>query len=202
MKRENLILLLFICCAAGWASCNNRTSALERNNYTHIDSLTDTYLNLQDSLLIAWNVMAKDENEKLRSIHEVLQAMSSSDSFNKNLVASLEQRLEQVKRIRFNQKTIANPHIVEEYDFASNSLISEIVSLAESNLTFIQKKELQSLIDAIKEADQRVNYFRSDYDFIAQKFNRFLDNHQSHLKEIDQNAVNGKRPLFQMASDN
>ena len=202
MKRENLILLLFICCAAGWASCNNRTSALERNNYTHIDSLTDTYLNLQDSLLIAWNVMAKDENEKLRSIHEVLQAMSSSDLFNKNLVASLEQRLEQVKRIRFNQKTIANPHVVEEYDFASNSLISEIVSLAESNLTFVQKKELQSLIDAIKEADQRVNYFRSDYDFIAQKFNLFLDNHQSHLKEIDQNAVNGKRPLFQMASDN
>ncbi len=202
MKRENLILLLFICCAAGWASCNNRTSALERNNYTHIDSLTDTYLNLQDSLLIAWNVMAKDENEKLRSIHEVLQAMSSSDLFNKNLVASLEQRLEQVKRIRFNQKTIANPHVVEEYDFASNSLISEIVSLAESNLTFVQKKELQSLIDAIKEADQRVNYFRSDYDFIAQKFNLFLDNHQSHLKEIDQNAINGKRPLFQMASDN
>ncbi len=202
MKRENLILLLFICCAAGWASCNNRTSALERNNYTHIDSLTDTYLNLQDSLLIAWNVMAKDENEKLRSIHEVLQAMSSSDLFNKNLVASLEQRLEQVKRIRFNQKTIANPHVVEEYDFASNSLISEIVSLAESNLTFIQKKELQSLIDAIKEADQRVNYFRSDYDFIAQKFNLFLDNHQNHLKEIDQNAINGKRPLFQMASDN
>lgn len=202
MKRENLILLLFICCAAGWASCNNRTSALERNNYTHIDSLTDTYLNLQDSLLIAWNVMAKDENEKLRSIHEVLQAMSSSDLFNKNLVASLEQRLEQVKRIRFNQKTIANPHVVEEYDFASNSLISEIVSLAESNLTFIQKKELQSLIDAIKEADQRVNYFRSDYDFIAQKFNLFLDNYQNHLKEIDQNAINGKRPLFQMASDN
>lgn len=202
MKRENLILLLFICCAAGWASCNNRTSALERNNYTHIDSLTDTYLNLQDSLLIAWNVMAKDENEKLRSIHEVLQAMSSSDLFNKNLVASLEQRLEQVKRIRFNQKTIANPHVVEEYDFASNSLISEIVSLAESNLTFVQKKELQSLIDAIKEADQRVNYFRSDYDFIAQKFNLFLDDHQSHIKEIDQNAINGKRPLFQMASDN
>lgn len=202
MKRENLILLLLICCAAGWASCNNRTSALERNNYTHIDSLTDTYLNLQDSLLIVWNVMAKDENEKLRSIHEVLQAMSSSDLFNKNLVASLEQRLEQVKRIRFNQKTIANPHVVEEYDFASNSLISEIVSLAESNLTFIQKKELQPLIDAIKEADQRVNYFRSDYDFIAQKFNLFLDNYQNHLKEIDQNAINGKRPLFQMASDN
>lgn len=86
--------------------------------------------------------MAKDENEKLRSIHEVLQAMSSSDLFNKNLVASLEQRLEQVKRIRFNQKTIANPHVVEEYDFASNSLISEIVSLAESNLTFIQKKRI------------------------------------------------------------
>ena len=191
-----------ICCLAGWASCNQRTSVPESHPYTQIDSLTDTYLTLQDSLLITWNVMVKDENEKLRSAHELLQIMNLLAMFDKNQVAALEQRLEQVERIRFNQKTMANPHIVEEYDFASNALISEILGLALSNPLSAEKKELRDLIDEIKIADQRVNYYRSDYDSIAQKFNLFLDRHKVALKEIDQDATNEKRPLFQMASDN
>ena len=191
-----------ICAAVVASSCTNRTSVPDHNNYTHIDSLTDTYLNLQDSLLITWNLMVKDENEKLKSMHELLQTMTSSEFFDKSQIVSIQQRLEQVERIRFNQKTMSNPHVVEEYDFASNSLIAEIVSLAESNSTFIQKKELQSLIDYINVADQRVNYYRSDYDSIAKKFNLFLDAHEINMKDIDQNATHEKRPLFQMASDN
>lgn len=191
-----------ICAAVVGSSCTNRTSVPDHNNYTHIDSLTDTYLNLQDSLLITWNLMVKDENEKLKSMHELLQTMTSSEFFDKSQIVSIQQRLEQVERIRFNQKTMSNPHVVEEYDFASNSLIAEIVSLAESNSTFIQKKELQSLIDYINVADQRVNYYRSDYDSIAKKFNLFLDAHEINMKDIDQNATHEKRPLFQMASDN
>lgn len=191
-----------MCCLVGWSSCTKRNTVQEGQHYTQIDSLTDTYLNLQDSMLITWNVMVKDENEKLGAMHELLHNMSSSDLFDKEQVEPLEQRLEQVERIRFNQKTMANPHVVEEYDFASNSLISEIVSLAESNPLFIQKRELQNLIDYIKVADQRVELYRTDYDYIAQKFNLFLDTYDSKLKEIDQHATNDKRPLFRMASDN
>ncbi len=202
MIRKSGIWLAIICAAAVWSSCNNRAAVLVKNNYTQIDSLTDTYLNLQDSLLITWNLMVKNENEKLKSMHELLQTMTSTDFFDKSQIVSIQQRLEQVERIRFNQKTMSNPHVVEEYDFASNSLIAEIVSLAESNSTFIQKKGLQSLIDYINVADQRVNYYRSDYDSIAQKFNHFLDAHEINMKEIDQNASHEKRPLFQMASDN
>ena len=202
MKVKNEIWLAVICSVVVWSSCNNRGSDLDKNNYTQIDSLTDTYLNLQDSLLITWNLMVKDENEKLKSMHELLQTMTSSDFFDKNQIVSIQQRLEQVERIRFNQKTMSNPHVVEEYDFASNSLITEIISLAESNSTFIQQKELQSLIDYINLADQRVNYYRSDYDSIAQKFNLFLDAHEINMQDIDQNAAHEKRPLFQMASDN
>jgi hypothetical protein len=191
-----------VCLMISWVSCTKRTTVHEGQHYTQIDSLTETYLNLQDSLLITWNVMVKDENEKLRSMQELLHIMAGSGLFSKSQVEPLEQRLEQVERIRFNQKTMSNPHVVEEYDFASNSLISEILSLAESNPTFIQKRELQSLIDYIKEADQRVEVYRSDYDLIAQKFNLFLDTYESKLREIDQQATKDKRPLFQMASDN
>ncbi len=201
MNRKK-VSLLFVCCLIGWISCTKRNTVQEGQPYTQIDSLTDTYLNLQDSLLITWNVMAKDENEKLRSIHELLQSMNSSGLFNKGQLGSLEIRLEQVEGIRFNQKTMFNPHVIEEYDFASNSLISEIVSMAESNPSFIQKKELQSLIDYITVSDQRVEFFRADYDDVAKKFNLFLGMYEHKLKEIDPNATNDKRPLFRMASDN
>ena len=146
--------------------------------------------------------MVKDENEKLRSMHDLLQSMNGSDLFDKSQVVTLEQRLEQVERIRFNQKTMFNTHLVEEYDFASNSLISEIISLVESNSAFIQTKELQPLIDNIKEADQRVNYYRSNYDSVAQKFNDFLEKNKIYLKDLDQSSTPEKRPLFQMASEN
>lgn len=199
--RKSEISVLLVCCMACCISCTRRTTVHEGQHYTQIDSLTDTYLNLQDSLLITWNVMVKDENEKLKSMHELLQNMSAV-GFYKSQIEPLEQRLEQVENIRFNQKTMSNPHVVEEYDFASNSLISEIISLAESNPTLVQKKELQSLLDYIKLADQRVEYYRSDYDSIALKFNRFIEKYETKLKEIDQKAVNDKRPLFQMASDN
>lgn len=196
------IRLLCIYLLIAVTSCTKRTTVHEGQHYTQIDSLTDTYLNLQDSLLITWNVMVKDENEKLRSMHEVLLSMGNSALFSKDQIELLEQRLEQVERIRFNQKTMSNPHVVEEYDFASNSLISEIISLAESNPSFVQQRELQSIVDYIKVADQRVEFYRSDYDLIAQKFNLFLDTYESKLKEIDQHATNDKRPLFQVASDN
>jgi hypothetical protein len=202
MMKQNGIKLLFICSVAALASCNNKTTVPETSNYTKIDSLTETYLNLQDSLLITWNMMVKDENEKLRSMHELLHSMSISNLFDKSQLIALEQRLEQVELIRFNQKTMSNQHVVEEYDFASNSLITEILSLAETNSAFTQKKELQSLIDYIKVADQRVNFYRSEYDFIAQKFNLFVEKNKDQMIEFDQDSTNEKRPLFQMASDN
>ncbi|MBK5277438.1 MAG: hypothetical protein JJE09_01115 [Bacteroidia bacterium] len=97
---------------------------------------------------------------------------------------------------------MTNSHVVEEYDFASNSLISEILSMAESNSNFIRKSGVQTLIDYVMTADQRVSYYRSDYDFIAEKFNFFVNKNKRLMKEIDRDSTYEKRPLFQMASDN
>ncbi len=146
--------------------------------------------------------MVKDENKKLQSLHELLNNMAATRQFDKSQLTTLEQRLEQVELIRFNQKTMFNQHVVEEYDFASNSLITEIVSLAETNSSFVQKEELKSLIDYIKIADQRVNFYRTDYDLIAQRYNLFVETNKEQMKEIDWNYSTDKRPLFQMASEN
>ncbi len=202
MIKQIGVRLFFVCSSTVLVSCNFRTTVHETHSYTQIDSLTETYLNLQDSLLITWNVMVKDENKKLQSLHELLNNMAATRQFDKSQLTTLEQRLEQVELIRFNQKTMFNQHVVEEYDFASNSLITEIVSLAETNSSFVQKEELKSLIDYIKIADQRVNFYRTDYDLIAQRYNLFVETNKEQMKEIDWNSSNEKRPLFQMASEN
>src|SRR5260221_7682953 len=195
------ISVLVACCIAGLLACGGKNSNGKGGDFTKIDSLTETYLMLQDSMLQSWNVMANDENEKIRSMHELLHTLLSLQHYDKDQLISLEKRLEQLKRIRFTQKTMSNPHVVAEYDFASNSLISEIISLAESDPQFSASNELQTMVDRIRTADQRFNTYRTDYDASTAEFNRFLEKYQGYLKDIDQNSSAQKRPLFQMAGN-
>ena len=189
------------CCIGGLVACGGKTSGEKGGDFTKIDSLTETYLTLQDSMFQSWNVMVNDENEKIRSMHELLHTLLSLQPYDKNQLISLEKRLEQLERIRFTQKTMSNPHVVEEYDFASNSLISEIITMTESDPQFSTSNELQTLVDRIRVADQRVTIYRSDYDAATAEFNNFIEKYEDYLKEIDQNTHPQKRPLFQMASD-
>jgi len=182
-------------------ACSHSDAPQTTQVFSKLDSLTDTYLVLQDSMLLSWNMMTHDENKKLNSMHEILKAMMGSNLFDQAQVISLEQRLEQLKRIRFTQKSIANPYVVDEYDFASNALISDIITKAESFPEFIQQKDFQLHIDYIKLADQRVEQYRAAYDSIVSQFNAFLDEHKKFLKDIDQNAPEEKKPLFQVADN-
>ena len=194
--------MICVCAGVALVACSGGKTSGEKTAFTKIDSLTETYLTLQDSMLQSWNVMMKDENEKIIAIHELLHAMIGDESFDKSQIITMEQRLIQLERIRFTQKTMANPHLVDEYDFASSSLITEILSLTESNPTFTSSKGLQNLVDKIRNSDQRVMAYRADYDSITGVFNAFLDSNKDYLKEIDENSVHEKRPLFQMASGN
>jgi hypothetical protein len=169
--------------------------------FTKIDSLTETYLTLQDSLLHAWNVMAWDEKDKIKAMHGILHMLQEQGDFDDQQLIALEQRLEQLDRIRFTQKSLANSYVIEEYDFASNSLVSEIVSLAEANIELIENEKVQVLVDKVKLAEQRVNDYRNDYDRIAERYNLFLERNEKYLNEIDADQNGQKRALFQMASE-
>lgn len=179
-------------------ACSHSDAPQTTQVFSKLDSLTDTYLVLQDSMLLSWNLMANDETKKLNSLHEILLAMKNSNLFDQAQVVSLEQRLEQLKRIRFTQKSMANPYVVDEYDFASNALISEIIIAAEAFPEFVQQPNFQSHIDYVKLADQRVGQYREAYDLITSQFNEFLDKNKASLKDIDKDAPEGKRPLFQV----
>jgi hypothetical protein len=181
--------------------CGEKKVPTQNTTFTKVDSLTDYYLAIQDSMLQAWNMMTHDDNEKIVAMHNLVHELMITNFTDKDILTSYEERLDQLKHLRYTQKSMANPDVVEEYDFASNSLVSELISLAESRTEFTYNTTLQKLADDIRSADQRVASYREEYDIITFHYNRFLDQNNQFLKEIDPNQTFEKKPVFQMVSD-
>jgi hypothetical protein len=181
--------------------CSEKQAASEETTFTKQDSVTDTYLAYQDSMLQAWNVMINDDNQKIKAMHNLLHELMVSNPDQRAEFAAFEERLEQLTHIRYTQKSMANADVVEEYDFASNSLVSELLSLAEGQTEFASNTTLQQLAEEIRMAEQRVNNYRNDYDGIVLAYNHFVEKNKNFLSEVDQNTAPEKKPLFQMVSE-
>lgn len=187
--------ILSVCC-----SCEERQKT-EAPHFTKVDSLTETYLNLKDSMLETWNTMINDDNQKIKAMHNLLHELKVSNPADREAYKSYEERLDRLVLSRYTQKSMENAHVIEEYDFASNSLVTELISLAESQTQFAYNTTLQKLVESIRTADQRVDNYRQEYDRIASEYNQFLDENKMLLKEIDQDTFLEKKPLFQMVAE-
>lgn len=171
----------------------------ESIHFTRADSLTETYLNLKDTMFETWNSMINDDNQKIKAMRNLVHELMVSDPGKREEFEKYQKRIEQLKGLRYTQKSM-DAQIITEYDFASNSLVAELISLAESQPQFSYNTTLQKLVESIRMAEQRVNNYRVEYDRIASAYNRFLDNNRPMLKEIDPDTLENK-PLFQMVTD-
>lgn len=190
---------LFACGLLVLYSCDKRPA--NESNFTKADSLTETYLALQDTMLQAWNSMMHDDNRKLKAMNHLLHELSISSPDKRDELKALEHRLEDLKTLRYDQHTMSDTEVVSEYDFASNSLVTELISLAESQKEIAYNTTVQKLADSIRAADQRVTNYREEYDRIASRFNGFLERNKSLLKEIEEDSSLEKKPLFGMAAE-
>lgn len=144
--------------------------------------------------------MVNEENEKMNNLNTLVTQLMKSGNEERVLLNALDDRLAQLKKIRITQKTLGNPYVVEEYDFASNSLVAEIISVAENSEVVFQDPKLMALVDKIKLAEVRVDNHRSLYDSVAVVLNSFLDKNRNLLKEVDNTSNLEKKPLFKAAS--
>jgi hypothetical protein len=191
-----IVFLVFVTLLTG-CETKKRTAA---DDFTKADSLTETYLALQDTMLQVWNSMINDDNKKIKAMHRLIHDLSVLSTTNREELERLKDRLDRLADMRYDQNSISDPELVNEYDFASNALITELVSLAESQKEFLYNRTLQKLVDSIRAADQRVISYREDYDQIASRFNRFIERNQSLLQQLDSEEFR-KKPLFQMAAE-
>lgn len=178
-------------------NCGKNVDA-DQTTFTRADSLTDLYLSLQDSMLQSWNIMINDDNQKIQAMHELLHELmitAPQRSYQLNLY---EEQLDHLTQLRYTRKSMADEDLIEEYDFASNLLVSELISLAESKTEFAYSATLQRLVENIRIADQRVNNYRAEYDAITMKYNNFLESNKYYLTEFNLTDSLEMKPLFQM----
>jgi hypothetical protein len=180
-------------------SCSEKKQQ-DQPHFTKADSLTDTYLDLKDSMLETWNAMINDDNQKLKAMHHLLHELVVSDPSKKEELQAYQERLDQLVNSRYTQKTMENAHIIEEYDFASNSLVTELVTLAEAQPQFAYNTTLQKLVESIRTADQRIENYRAEYDQIASTYNEFIEENKKFLQEMEGDSFETK-PLFQMVAE-
>ncbi len=169
---------------------------MPETGYTHADSVTEIFLMLQDSLHDTWSMMVSDDNEKIKAMKSLVHELKIGTQFTPEKLASLEERIDQLAKIRYTPKTMSNVDVVEEYDFASNSLITELISMAESLSSFSYNTTIQKLVEQIRSADLRVENYRADYDSIASAYNRFIEKHASSIKEVTENDTIVQKALF------
>ena len=178
-------------------SCGKSENNQEyQTTFTKADSLTAKYLELEDSMLVAWNKLISNDNTKIRTMHNLVHELLVSSQYDKEELITIESRLNQLSEITFTQESIADPSLIEEYDFATNTLVSELVTLAQAHEAFAHNKVLQRLVEEIRQFDQQVEVNRSNYDLIADEFNKFLEHNKTMLTDVD----GEEKALFQVIS--
>jgi hypothetical protein len=136
-----------------------------------LDSLTNTYLTLHDTLVFTWNSIQRDESQKIEIMNQ---------------------------RIQFTPRTLANSDVVDEYNFASNNLIAELIALSESNAALLNHPDWQQLIDEIQTIDMRGVLEREMYDSLAWQLNSFIEKNLALMPEIAPQSGLEKTHYFNM----
>ncbi|MEJ7644101.1 MAG: LemA family protein [Chryseolinea sp.] len=163
------------------------------------DLVKGSYIAYQDSLVDCWNIMISDDNHKIIAMQNLLQELMATSGGNAEQLERFAEQLDQLRRIRYTQNSMANSDVIEEYDFATTSLVQELVALAESRTDFGHNLNLQKLVDEIRLADERVNNYRAEYDEIVSKYNHFIALNKPYLRDISRDSLKQKH-LFQMVS--
>lgn len=181
------VVIVAICACA----CSTSNSLQEHTRFSKADSLTDTYLVLNDSLLQSWNRIVVTEIDKTRTLQELLEDLDNAHILTEELRESFQIRVEQLEKIRFNQQNIDDEQIVKDYDLAVQSLIDDFKKVASSP----GAPDPHAMFRYLQE---NTMIHRLSYDSLAQRFNEFITSNKSSLKDLDVSpaAELGTRPLF------
>ena len=194
--------LMIACCGLTLFNCGQKADIQESHTFTKADSVTEFYLALKDSMHQTWNMMINDDNQKIKAMRNLLHELEVTHPEDKERYADLAERIDQLTRLRYTQKSMSNIDVIIEYDEASRSLTRDLISEAESKSQFAYNSTLQILVEQIHGANERINVYRQEYDSIVHTYNQYVETNFNYLNESGEAASSlDKKPLFQMVSE-
>ena len=199
MKKAIRTLLFAFLCAAAYSACQRASEEKKVGERQQtIDSLEQSFQTLNDSLETRWEIIVAEEDRKLKNMRRLLQEISSFPVYNRARLDTLLAQLEQVYAMRFDPETMTSAQI-DRYDSASSVVKNRIVRFALEHPDVEEQPLVSQLIDSIENADQKILFYRVQYDNYVRDYNAFLEGNRDFFREIDTTGLFRERTLFQLS---
>jgi hypothetical protein len=193
--------LSLVCGGFFFTQCTPDSKGPVHKEFTKADSLTEYYLSLHDSLHQIWNIMIHSDNEKIDAMHGLVHELMVSHPEEIERLKSFEEKIDQLSRIRYTQKSLANVDVIAEYDFATQVVLSELIETVKGTSEFSYNKTLQQLVQTIRETNEEMLFHRHEYDSLIHTYNIFVDANKDNLLQLDETISVEKKPSFRMVSE-
>ncbi|MDN5215426.1 hypothetical protein QQ020_25325 [Fulvivirgaceae bacterium BMA12] len=187
------LLSIVLLMAYGCGSKTNKT----KSSISDIDSVKIVLVSLQDSTEITWKTMIVEDDQKIAYLKRLIDEVSYTKVYDKKAYDSLSLAIENLKKIRYDQTSMANSEKIDEYDVATAAVVNNVITFAQNHPNFDDYPLMDELIGDILAFDNRVIYRRVDYDNIAGEYNKFIQKNHD-LIERSGNVASAK-PLFQLS---
>ncbi len=164
------------------------------------DSLLSTYLTLEDSVQKQWSVMIADDDDKYTLMKRLLLEVSYTNNYDKDRFEELNELVDQLKAMRYDQKSMSNSAMIDAYDSATFDLCDQIIVYARNHPRYDDFPLMSELIDDINGKNNYILMHRIHYDTWVKELNAFKKKHRKKLMTADPEIEAESMPLFELPS--
>ena len=177
--------------------CNPSSRKGGKISAKKLDSLKSHFELLNSDVALNWSVMIEDDDEKLFSMKRLLEEVSYTGAFNEKQFNQLMAELETVKESRYDQETMKNSDLIDDYDSMSNRIITEVIDFAQHHPEYDGYPLMGELINEIMEAQYNVLHHRIRYDRSVDNYNEFVMQNDPIMNQITNQNVD-QLPVFRI----
>ena len=178
-------------------SCSNKKSP---SGAIEADSLLVKYKALNDSVNSNWAVMIADDDDKHILMKRLLLEVSYTNNYDKTLFKELNDLVDGLKVMRYDQKSMKNSASIDAYDSATFALSDQIILFARSHPRFADIPIMEELIDDINAKNNYILLHRIHYDSWVKELNLYKESNKENLLSDDPSVEIGEMPLFELPS--
>ena len=176
-------------------SCGNKK---QQTSTVEADSLLIKYRALVDSVHANWAIMIADDDDKHVLMKRLLLEVSYTNNYDKERFQELTGLVDDLKAMRYDQKSMSNSSSIDAYDSATFDLSDQIFVFARNHPRFEDTPMMSELIDDINAKNNYILMHRIHYDNWVKELNTFKEQNEKQLLNADPSAETDKMPLFEL----
>ena len=148
---------------------------------------------LRDSVNTKWRNMVESDDQKLAITRLLLRELHGQPGRAEAQLKGLEQANARLKTRRYDQTTMGNSTLIDQYDTAQDSLLTALLPVAAPNGA-APTENARNFVEGIQQLDAGVVGFRVQYDDAAKRYNNYLQLHAAELESLGGKYA-GLKPL-------